>query len=55
MPKTITPGAPIPSQSYMEASAILVGVEQRRPFNASSELGKFGKQQVVTENSMIKS
>ena len=50
MPKTITASsAPIGSQSYMEAAPILMGVEQRKPFNGSSELGKFGKQQVMTE------
>jgi len=53
MPKTNTAsGSPIAPQSLMESSPIFVGVEQRRPFNASSELGKFGKQQVVTENSI---
>ncbi len=50
MPKTnIGPGAPITSPGYMEAAPILMGVEQRKPFNASNELGKFGKQQVMTE------
>ncbi len=50
MPKTIAAsGAPIDPQSDMEAAPIQMGVEQRRPFNASSELGKFGKQQVMTE------
>jgi len=42
-------GAPIASPSYLETSPYLPGVALRRPFNASSELGKFGKQQVFTE------
>jgi hypothetical protein len=50
MSKIVTAsGAPITSQSYYEASPISIGTEQRKPFNASSELGKFGKKQVMTE------
>jgi hypothetical protein len=50
MPKMITAsGAPIASPSYLETSPNLPGVAQKRPFNASSELGKFGKQQVFAE------
>jgi hypothetical protein len=50
MSKIVTAsGAPITSQSYLEASPISIGSEQRRPFNASSEPGKFGKKQVMTE------
>jgi hypothetical protein len=60
MPKTIAPsGAPITSPSYLEtfitspsSSAIypdLTLVPQRTPFNASSDLGKFGKKQVLGE------
>jgi hypothetical protein len=50
MLKTITAsGAPMTSPSYLETSPELMGVAFRRPFNASSELGKFGKQQVFTE------
>ena len=39
----------ISAPSYLETSQTLRGVKLSRPFNASSELGKFGKQQVFSE------
>jgi len=44
-----TSGAPITVPSSLAISPNLMGVVQKRPFNASSDLSKFGKQQVLTE------
>jgi hypothetical protein len=50
MSKIITAsGAPITVPGSLEISPNLMGVVQRRPFNASSDLSKFGKQQVMTQ------
>jgi hypothetical protein len=50
MSKIITAsGAPITVPSSLAISPNLMGVIQRRPFNASSDLSKFGKQQVMTQ------
>ena len=50
MSKIITAsGAPITVPGSLAISPNLLGVIQRRPFNASSDLSKFGKQQVMTQ------
>jgi len=50
MSKIITAsGAPITVPGSLAISPNLLGVVQRRPFNASSDLSKFGKQQVMTQ------
>jgi hypothetical protein len=50
MSKTITASAaPITVPRSPAISPNFTGVVQRRPFNASSDLSKFGRQQVFTE------